>query len=1233
MPATPAPQPAVPKPMFNQGFAAPVAPTPQPAPQQQHTFEQGFAVPATPAPVAPVAPAAQQPQLQASQIVGQDTLNLSSWLDGEFEKTPHLPDDSEGEEAEPPPHPTPVKHKHSRDPYVDSIRQLSLKSLEGRIYHRDSQLSQQVAQAPSPASAQDHEMTLESPPQNGGNGNFANIFAQAPQSHVNVFGQTMPTSAQPSPFAATPIAFGQSSPAPSLFFPASPTAASAPPAPFLFSPAPAPATSAIFSGPPMQTSAPSTTFSASPALFSFPQKEPPASSVSTPAFSVAAPAFTAPTPAQSAAVSPPATVVPASSMSTPIFSMVASAPAVVDVAPPTASTPAMATPGPQVAPHTTNASFTAMPSNAGRFLKGLPAHSLRALEPKKYPPMFSEKQRYQFRMAFKLLSLEAGLQKHLDNNPGKALDSDRIRVYKDVQAMILEEAARLIPGTRKRTSDDDGQMNGYLGETKRQEVNNHSFIPTQPANPPTNSAISPAVNRPIDPLPATPVSSGNKKRKADEQITKDTYDANGSVTTLESAKKDRQSAEEGVSYPKLPSPKSTDTPGKASSTAQLFQNLANSPSAKEAMNSRSMGPSTSFQSKASTFVGSTQKDSPAAFKTGSGNDSKSVTPAPIFGGASSFSVSTNAMATATNQSPSKIPSSGSKPSFQFGTSSTNITDKPTGSVPKFGESASDASQKAAFQVPSFGASSSSIKDKPAGAVPKSSEPAGDVSQKPTFQVPKFGNPTNFLDAFSKKAATDEKKEKAKRKADEFDSDEDNEEEWERQDAEKQAAKKQKVVDLAKDEFKFKMPTAMVSGQKATPLFSVSGSTIKSPTKNSSAETTVDTPTTGRSLFDRVEKDNNGDPKGQLSSPEKTTNSSTTSSAHNIFGASNKASSNIFGASTGTPSKVSDAASNAPSTQKTPEKKRLGGFGTPNANPEAAKLFNSLSGSPNAGDNTWNPETPIKFGASQAAPAPIMSSKQGSILDSAVTANPFAGFGQKSTPTINITAATPTPTTSSKQTSIFDSVTKPKPFTGFSQNIFGSAPTTSSTAPTSTSTFGVGFNFGAPPTATTNPSISNLAPSNNASAATSRGTTPDTGNTTDEEALQDEQIDLANASKGEELEEVIFDCRARIQELTIEVDQATKTEKKKYETRAVGPLRLLKHKESGKCRLVGRIDASGRVVINAGLMPSIKYEKVSKQQVKFGALNLQGKLSTWVVLFKEAEKAEEFAKVCEESKGQ
>ena len=1183
---------------------------------QQQALDEGYAAAITPAsatkqptvqtPAQPFTASPQPPQAQPtisgfgaslgttpSHVGPLNSLDFRALLDISFEETTHLPEDAADDHV-PLPAKTPKKqkkqHKKAPDTIQATIEHPPTSLPSPRIKTIDSHNPQQTA-APfaPPAPAQDHEMTLESPPNHGGSSNFGYIFAQAAPARANLFAQSTPApspvTAPPLTFSATPVAV--STPPSSVFAPL--PSFSAPPA---SSPAPS-----LFFSTPTVSSAPPPTFSFLPATVSAPPVEAPAPAAVAPAFSVAAP--------------PPALPAP---VATPA--------------------PSLFTPNPPTGAPAPNMAVAAVSVPPGLLARPLPKFSLEALSPRKYPPMFSEKQKQQFRMAFRLISLDTGLKNHISSFSMISSDSECIRFHQEVKEIVLNEAARVIPGTRKRISDDNGQMNGYGNQTKRQAIN----FPTQSAS----TAPKPS---------AAPAMSGGKKRKADEQITKETYDEDGNDAFDEKSKKGRTSTEEGVSYPSLPSAESSNTGKKASSTAQLFKNLASPQTAEGGEKRKSVGSPSPLPNKTSTTMASSQKGPSSAFNPPLSKTNSNV-PTPMFGSSSSASV--NTPTTATNQSPFKVPTfaasssqttnessfqfgaaSGKandppavkapkfttpsskateKPSFQFSASSSNANDKPTGSVPKFGESASDASQKPAFQVPKFGAQSSSIKDTPAGSVPKFGESASGTGQKSGFQVPKFGNPTNFLDAFSKKAATDEKKEKAKRKADEFDSDEDNEEEWERKDAERQAAKKQKVAELAKDEFKFKMSTTATSEKgKAPPPFSVSSSTTRSPTKNLGAEKTKDTPTPGRSIFDRIEKDTNGEPKRQMPPPEpnksgfeflsaptstpssKPTSSSSTASpsSQNIFSASASSPStqNIFSTPTNT-SSIQNIfnATTAPTDQKTPEKKRLGGFGTPRENPEATKLFSGFSTSPNSGDNTWNPNTPIKFGTSQAAPA------------------------------INITAATPTPAASSKQTSVLDSAVKPKPFAGFGQGLFSSTPATSSATPTLGFSSGVGFNFGAPPTST-----SSLAPSNNASAATSRGTTPDTGGTSDEEVTPDEQINLASEGKGEETEETLFNGRARIQELDGET--------KKLETRGIGPLRLLKHKESGKCRLVGRIDSSGKVVLNAGLMPSIKYEKASEKQVRFGALNAQGRISTWVVRFKEGAMAEEFAKVCEESKNQ
>jgi hypothetical protein len=64
-----------------------------------------------------------------------------------------------------------------------------------------------------------------------------------------------------------------------------------------------------------------------------------------------------------------------------------------------------------------------------------------------------------------------------------------------------------------------------------------------------------------------------------------------------------------------------------------------------------------------------------------------------------------------------------------------------------------------------------------------------ASAPSALEPPTFGTPGNFMSQFAKAAEETAKKDKAKRKAEEFDSDEEDEEEWECRDAEAQLAKK------------------------------------------------------------------------------------------------------------------------------------------------------------------------------------------------------------------------------------------------------------------------------------------------------------------------------------------------------------------------------------------------------------------------------------------------------------
>lgn len=291
------------------------------------------------------------------------------------------------------------------------------------------------------------------------------------------------------------------------------------------------------------------------------------------------------------------------------------------------------------------------------------------------------------------------------------------------------------------------------------------------------------------------------------------------------------------------------------------------------------------------------------------------------------------------------------------------------------------------------------------------------------------------------------------------------------------------------------------------------------------------------LFDRISRDANGNPLRHISSEEK---ENTQPSTSNIFEQPKNPFSSLFSKSSSTPA-----------------------------------------------DQTWNQNSPIKFGGS--------STTEG-----------------QATPSVNVTAATPSKTPTSLFTD-YGAFTKPA-----SPSLFSSLNNSKGPAPSS-----VGFAFGAAPSAP-----SSLFPS----AATSRGTSP--GATTDgasddadagPEAEVHEQINLTAGGPGEEDEEVIHEVRAKaLRFQTDEVDG-----KNKWVTAGIGPLRVLKHKDTGVSRVLLRGDPSGKIALNKGILGNLTYTADAKT-VKF--LAAEGKdLETWLLQVKTPEFAQKLADVLNEVK--
>ncbi|KAL3427126.1 RanBP1 domain-containing protein [Phlyctema vagabunda] len=290
--------------------------------------------------------------------------------------------------------------------------------------------------------------------------------------------------------------------------------------------------------------------------------------------------------------------------------------------------------------------------------------------------------------------------------------------------------------------------------------------------------------------------------------------------------------------------------------------------------------------------------------------------------------------------------------------------------------------------------------------------------------------------------------------------------------------------------------------------------------------------------------------------------------------------NVFGSSNGIFGGSQNSASPSKSTEEdisksTPEK--------------------SLFGQP---DKTWKPDSPIRFGstapngASTTAPAV-------SVTDATPTKpGPFAGLFGNSTS---------------------------KPAASISGGLFGNSTTPKTAPPTAP---GVGFAFGGPSSTT-----SSLFPSAAVSASTSRATSP--GQTTDGEsavegsndpdAEKHEQIDLTKGGPGEEDEELLHEVRAKALKYTPSED------KNPWVTKGLGPLRVLKHKETKASRVLLRADPSGTIVLNKGILAGVEFAANGKTLKFLAASDSAGSLETWMLQVKTPEFATELAKVLEANK--
>jgi nucleoporin NUP2 len=152
---------------------------------------------------------------------------------------------------------------------------------------------------------------------------------------------------------------------------------------------------------------------------------------------------------------------------------------------------------------------------------------------------------------------------------------------------------------------------------------------------------------------------------------------------------------------------------------------------------------------------------------------------------------------------------------------------------------------------------------------------------------------------------------------------------------------------------------------------------------------------------------------------------------------------------------------------------------------------------------------------------------------------------------------------------------------------------------------------------------------------SRGTNAD-----GDEAPQ-EQLSLTEGGPGEEDETVVHEIRAKAVKLVTggdseDDDSGSAKDKKKnpWVTQGIGPLRLLKHKNTGAVRMLLRAEPRGHVALNKLVLPNFTYrvEPAGSKYVKLTTATDDGKgLETWMLQVKTPDAAKQLAESLETNK--
>lgn len=680
-----------------------------------------------------------------------------------------------------------------------------------------------------------------------------------------------------------------------------------------------------------------------------------------------------------------------------------------------------------------------------------------------------------------------------------------------------------------------------------------------------------------------------------------------------------------------------------------------------------------FKSSSASFnpAPSTSVSSLFSNQQSTSNGAPATTSTPLFKPSTSAASSSPNPVSFNDVTSSETPSDTTKAlavAFSSGaTTSTASNSTPFFAKPPAGvQTSSENAQAPTFKVPTFGAAtpSNASNSSPFSFKPlPSGETSSEVPKAPTFKVPTFGagaSSTNFISQFGKAAEKTAAEDKKKRKAADYDSDEEDLASWERRDAEEQRAKKKKLEEeikgkaaklvdgkwvIAADSDK---PSTSVKQAESAESADSNVSVLSQPRAQltnghnifghlSGEESGADGSKTGdaddeddederddetngqhqvRGPFDDDEsesgsdedEDEEGQSKGlkSLNNPfGATKNGLYDTSSRDDFDTAEDANEENTGRSLfdrisrdkdGKPIREipqPDGQAASQTSNVFSQSFKSGSSSNPFSQPsDAASSFtstNSKAGESPKGDHTWKVDSPIKFGDSSNPPAVNVTSPSPS-------KPAFGGLFGAAKP--NATSETPTKPTSS---------------------VF-------STPPAKTPSVGFGFSF--------KPTTASLAPpSNNDSNTTSRATSP--GATTgesanesaadggDDKAEKQEQIDLTSPGPGEEDEDVVLQVKAK----ALKWDAKSSN----WDSKGVGPLRVLKNRESHQTRVLLRQDPSGRIVLNFALSKSFTYESSQSKTVRVPFVGESGKIESWIVKVGNDDDAKKLASALEENK--